>query len=122
MVAGYGTNEVDGEERDKFWNDMDRVPDRLSNCYRLFILVDLNKYFWRWTRAAITGVFGVLRENDKGRRVVEFGAERRLCMGTIYFKSKSLHRYTKVAMGQDGVEVKNMTDLVLVKKDMLRYV
>ena len=27
-----------------------------------------------------------------------------------------------MARGQDGVEIKSMIDLVLVKKDMLRYV
>ena len=32
---------------------------------------------------------------------------------------KSLHKYTRVARGQDGVEVKSMIDLVLVKRDML---
>ena len=35
------------------------------------------------------------------------------------FEHKSLHKYTRVAKGQDGVEVKSMIDLVLVKKDML---
>ena len=46
-----------------------------------------------------------------------------LCVGNItYFKHRSLHKYTRVAMGQDGVEVKSMIDLLMVKKDMLRYV
>ena len=43
-------------------------------------------------------------------------------MGNTYFEHKSLHKYTMMARGQDGVEVKDMMDLVLVKKDMLRYV
>ena len=43
-------------------------------------------------------------------------------MGNTYFKHRSLHKYITVARGQDGVEVKSMIDLVLVKKDMLRYV
>ena len=29
---------------------------------------------------------------------------------------------TRVARGRDGVEIKSMMDLVLVKRDMLRYV
>ena len=33
-----------------------------------------------------------------------------------------MHKYTRVARGRDGVEVKSMLGLVLVKKDMLRYV
>ena len=40
-------------------------------------------------------------------------------MWVIYTFSTSLHKYTRVARGQDGVEVKSMIDLVLVKKDFL---
>ena len=69
-------------------------------------------------KADITGAFGVLGENDNGRRVVEFYAERGLCVGNTYFKQKSLHKYKRVARDQHGVQVKNMIDLVLVK-DML---
>ena len=65
----------------------------------------------------ITGAFGVLRENDNGRRVVK------LCyVGNKYFEHRSLHKYTRVARGQDGVEVKSMIDLVLLKRDLLHYV
>ena len=42
-------------------------------------------------------------------------------MGNTYFKHKSLPKYTRVVWGQDGVEIKSMIDLVLVEKDMLRY-
>ena len=65
-------------------------------------------------RASIIGAFGVSGENDNGRRVVEFCTERELCMGKTYFRHKSLHKYTRLARGQDGVKVKNMIDLVLV--------
>ena len=44
------------------------------------------------------------------------------CVGIKYFQHWSLHKYTRVARGEDGVEVKSMIYLVLVKKDMLRYV
>ena len=43
-------------------------------------------------------------------------------MGKPYFKQRSLHKYTRVARGRDGVEIKSMIDFVLVKTDMLRYV
>ena len=33
-----------------------------------------------------------------------------------------MNKYTRVARGRDGVEIKSMTDLVLVKRDKLRYV
>ena len=42
-------------------------------------------------------------------------------MGNAYFKHKNLHKYKKVASSQDELEVKIRIDLVLVKKDMLRF-
>ena len=40
----------------------------------------------------------------------------------IYFKHRSLYKYTRVTRGQDGVEIKSMIDLGLVKSDILCYV
>ena len=43
--------------------------------------------------------------------------------GTVWvthFKHISVHKYTRVARGQ-GVEIKSMIDVVLVKRDMLQY-
>ena len=53
--------------------------------------------------------------------MVDFGAERELCVGNMYFEHKSLHKYTRLARGQT-VAIKSMIDPVLMKKDMLRYV
>ena len=44
------------------------------------------------------------------------------CVWVTYFKHRSLHRYTRVARSQDGMEITIRIDLVLVKRDMLRYV
>ena len=98
---------------------MDWILDTVENEYRLNILEDLNVWIGDRMRASITGAFGVPRENDKGRRVVEFCAERGLYVGNTYFKHISLHKYTRVARDQDRVEVKSMIDLVLVKRVML---
>ena len=35
VMVGYSTNEGDGEERDRFWNDMDRTLDSVGNGYRM---------------------------------------------------------------------------------------
>ena len=42
-------------------------------------------------------------------------------MGNTYFEHKSWHKYTRVARGHDEVDIKSMVDLVLMKKDLLRY-
>ena len=47
---------------------------------------------------------------------------KRGCLWVTYFEHKNFHRYTRVAKGQDGVDIKNMIDLVLVKKDVLHFV
>ena len=60
--------------------------------------------------------------NYNGRSVVEFYAERGLCMDNTYFNHRSLHKYTRVARGQDEVEIKSMIDLLLMKRDMVRYI
>ena len=48
--------------------------------------------------------------------------ERGLCVGNTYFKHRGLRKYTRVKRGRDGVEMKSMIDLVLVKRDILQYV
>ena len=72
MVVGYGSNEGIGEERGRFWNDMDGV----GNGYRLCVLGNLNGWIGDRVRASITGTFGAPGENKDGRRVVEFYAEK----------------------------------------------
>ena len=51
--------------------------------------------------------------------MAELCAERELCVGNTYFMHRSLHTYTRVIRGQDGMEVKSMIDLVLMKNEML---
>ena len=50
---------------------------------------------------------------------MDLGAETGLSVSNTYFKHKNLGKYTKVARGQDEVEVLNPLDLVQVKKAML---
>ena len=52
---------------------------------------------------------------------MEFCAEKGLCVLVTQFKHKNLPKYTRVPRGQDGVEVKNMIDLVPVNKGMLCF-
>ena len=62
-------------------------------------------------RAGITGALE-FQEKMIMAGVVEFCDQKGLCVGP-YFE--------QMVKGQDGVGVKSMVDLVLVKKDMLRY-
>ena len=50
--------------------------NKVGNGYRLAILEDLNGWIGDKARARITSAFGVPGENENGRKVVEFCAER----------------------------------------------
>ena len=65
---GCSPNEGDGEERERFWTDLDRIVDIVGR-YSLGVLGDLNGWIGGRVRACITGAFGVLGEKDNGRRV-----------------------------------------------------
>ena len=81
MDGGIRPSEGDGEEKERFWKDMDRV----SNGYRLCILRDLNGWVLDRVRGGISNTYGLPGENDNGRRVMKFCAERGLCVGNTYF-------------------------------------
>ena len=34
-MVGYSPNKVIGEEKERFWNDLDETVDRVGNGYRL---------------------------------------------------------------------------------------
>ena len=87
------------------------------------LLGDLNGWIGNRMRAGITGAFGVTGENENGRRVVEFCVERG-CMWVTHTSNTRVcisHKYIRVTRGQDGVVLKSMIDLVLVKKNMLPF-
>ena len=102
--------------------DMDRTHDSVGNGYRLCILRDLNGWIGNRRKGGVIGAFRVPGENDNGRRVMELYEERELCVGNTYFKHRSVHKYTRVARRRHGGEIKSIIDLLLGKKEMLRYV
>ena len=53
VVVGYSPS----EERERFWNDMDRTLDSIGNGYRLCILGYLNGWIEDKDRPGITGAF-----------------------------------------------------------------
>ena len=42
VVVGYSPNEGDGEKRESFSNDLDRIVDRVGNGYGLCVLGNKN--------------------------------------------------------------------------------
>src|SRR5678815_2301140 len=120
VVVTYGPSEGNVEESTIFWDNLNDVLDWVSRSFRLIVLGDLNGWIGDQKRNGITGGFGVVGENENGRKVMDFCEERGMCVSNTFFKHKSIHKYTRVGVGRDGIEVKSMIDLVLVKK-MLKY-
>ena len=102
----------------RFWKNLDRVVNSANNGYRLCVLGDLNRWVGDRVWVGITRRFGG-PENDNGRMVIDFCAEKGISVNNTYFEHRSIHKYTRVARGKDEVEVKSMIDLVLVMKAML---
>ena len=42
VVVVYGPTKGELEERERFWNDLEKAVDRIINWYRLSVLGDLN--------------------------------------------------------------------------------
>ena len=41
VMVVHGPNEGNGEEKERFWNYLDRIVDRVGNGFRLCVLGDL---------------------------------------------------------------------------------
>ena len=59
MVVGYYPNKGNGEEKGEFWNDLDRIMDKIKNGYRICVLENLNRWIGDGVKARITGAFEV---------------------------------------------------------------
>lgn len=51
-----------------------------------------------------------------GRRFVSFYMDRCVRVSKIFFAHKSIDKYTREGVGRDGIEIKSMIDLVLLKE------
>ena len=51
MLVGYVPKEGNGEERERFWNGLDMIVDRVGNGYILCIMGDMNGWIGNRARA-----------------------------------------------------------------------
>ena len=56
----------------------------------------LNGWVGDRVKEEIFGVFKAQVENENGKKVVDFRAERRLCTANMYFKGNNIDKYTMV--------------------------
>ena len=106
----------------EFWNDLKGVLDRVNRGFRVIVMGDFNGRIDVQKRDGITGAFGVERENENGKVLIDFCKSRDMCVSNTFFAHKSIHQYTRVKEKADGRVERSMIDFVLVKKEMLKYV
>ena len=68
-----------------------------GNGYKLYVLEDLNGLGQDYGWGGTTGSFSIPGENETRREVVNFFAEKGLCVGSMYSYIK--YKYTKEAEG-----------------------
>lgn len=57
-----------------------------------------------------------MQENKNGRKLIDFPVERGMFGGDTFSDHKSIHMYTRIGVCSDGIEVKRMINLVLMKR------
>ena len=57
----------DDEEREKFWNDLGNVSDKIDNVYRMYVTGTLNGRVDDGVKWDMTVAFGVPGKNESGR-------------------------------------------------------
>ena len=105
------------EDREDFWRDVEEIYNGIGEAYRRFVIGDLNVWVGNIVVDGIVERYGVPGINDNGRKVIDFCAGMELCIANTFYKHKLICRYTRY-----GVMSKSMTDFVLVKREMLRWI
>ena len=80
VVVVHEPTEKDNNERESFWNDLERILGRAGSGYRLYEIENLNSLADNRVSDIITEVFGVPSENENRRRVVDLCSEGTLCV------------------------------------------
>ena len=87
----YDPTEGDVEERERFWNELDRVLERVVNGHWLCVLGDLKGWIEISMKVGIICGFGVPGENDNGKKLIDFCVET-VCVWIKHTLSTSMLR------------------------------
>ena len=82
------------EEKNDFWEDLDRLIESISTEERIVLGADLNGHVGEGNIGdeEIMGRYGAGTRNKEGSMVVDFGKRMDLAIVNIYFKKKNKHK------------------------------
>ena len=82
------------ETKDRFYEDLDLVLNKIPASDYLFVLGDFNARVGAdhssWTDSI--GHFGIGNMNENGQRVLEMCTQHKLCVTNTYFQTRPMHR------------------------------
>lgn len=116
VISCYGpTEEKEDEKKDKFYEELEEVYDRIPRDNIKIFLCDCNAKIGRETMYRPTIGKESLRDviNDYGTRVINMAISKELVINSTYFPRKNIHKHTWVS--PNGL-TKNQIDHVMINK------
>ncbi|KAK3544059.1 hypothetical protein QTP86_000867 [Hemibagrus guttatus] len=103
VVSGYAPQVgCELEEKERFWNVLDKVMESIPTGERVVIGADFNGHVGEGNTGdeEVMGKFGVKERNLEGQMVVDFA--KRMDMGVVntYFQKREEHRVTYKSVGR----------------------
>ena len=118
IVSEYGPQVNNSmEEKNDFWEDLDRLIESISKQERIVLGADLNGHVGEGNIGdkEIMGRYGAGIRNKKGSMVADFGKRMDLAIVNTYFKKKDEHRMTYMS-GEKSTQV----DYVMCRRRNLK--
>ncbi|KAL4142514.1 hypothetical protein QTP88_004958 [Uroleucon formosanum] len=122
VISCYGpTEEKEDEKKDKFYEELEEVYDRLPRHSIKIFLGDFNAKIGRETMYRPTICKESLHEysNDNGTRLINMAMSKKLVISSTYFPRKDIHKHTWVSPNE---LTKNQIDHVMISKKHMSYI
>lgn len=120
VVSGYAPQVgCELEEKEKFWNELDRVIESIPRGERVVIGADFNGHVGGGNRGdeEVMGRFGLRDRNLEGQAVVDFAKRMEMAVVNTYFQKREEHLITYKSGGRS-----TQIDYILCRRGNLREI
>ncbi|KAK3541246.1 hypothetical protein QTP86_016915 [Hemibagrus guttatus] len=111
--------EVELEEKERFWSELDEVMDSIPTGERVVIRADFNGHVGEGNTGdeEVMGKFGVKERNLEGQMVVDFAKRMDMAVVNTYFQKREEHRVTYKSGGR-----RTQVDYILCRRGNLKEI
>ena len=108
-------------EKEKFYEDLERVYDSVPTRSDVILMGDLNGHVGSEPVPGAVGHFGVGTRNPEGDNLVDFAIRNNLAIMNTYFKHRESHKYTWYRYNQSlgAYDLKTEIDFILTNNKAL---